>query len=115
VGEVDFDRIVSEVAPTHRNAIVFDSAGGDLPAWFCAIGFIIFPSWVEKGRPVIAGGMAAGSIPVVQKLSGAQSLVPERYLFSSVEEAAGIIRRFRTPGTYLSECERAKTVARRLL
>jgi glycosyltransferase involved in cell wall biosynthesis len=99
-------------ASPQRNSVVFDAHDDDMPLWYSKIGFILSTSDHEGSHQAVAEGMAAGCIPIIRNWNGATPLYPPRFVFSSVEEAAQLIREFRRPQFYTAVAAEAKAYAR---
>jgi len=84
----------------HRDSVVFDTHGDDMPLWFSKVGFILSTSDHEGSHQAVAEGMASGCIPVIRDWAGVTPLYPARFVFSSVEEAVERIGGFRRPQVY---------------
>jgi glycosyltransferase involved in cell wall biosynthesis len=80
----------------HRNAVVFDPHGADMPAWYSAMGFILSTSDFEGSHQAVAEGMATGCIPVIRDWDGADRIYPGRFQFRTVEQAVALIRKWHT-------------------
>jgi len=103
-----YDRLESKIGSSpHRNAVVFDPHGPDMPAWYSAVGFILSTSDFEGSHQAVAEGMAAGCIPVIRNWEGADRVYPGRFQFSSTDEALEIVNEFHTAENYsriVGEC-----------
>jgi glycosyltransferase involved in cell wall biosynthesis len=113
--EVDYYRCFSKevAASPHKQAVVFDPWGKDMPGWYSSIGFVLSTSEREGSHQVVAEGMAAGCVPVIRNWPGAELLYPERYIFSTEEEAAELVRSFGEPEAFARESRRAREEAGR--
>jgi glycosyltransferase involved in cell wall biosynthesis len=89
----------------HRNAVVFDPHGPDMPAWYSAMGFILSTSDFEGSHQAIAEGMAAGCIPIIRNWEGADRIYPGRFQFDQVEHAVSMIRHWHSPGLYMETAQ----------
>jgi len=96
----------------HRNAVIFDPHGPDMPAWYSAMGFILSTSDFEGSHQAIAEGMAAGCIPVIGKWKGADRIYPRRFAFDDVEDAVAKIRQWHEPGLYMKTVRECREYAR---
>jgi glycosyltransferase involved in cell wall biosynthesis len=74
-----------------KDSVIFEPHGDDVSEWFRKVGFILSPSEFEGSHQSVAEGMAAGSIPVIRNWDGATPLYPEKYVWSTDQEAAKII------------------------
>jgi glycosyltransferase involved in cell wall biosynthesis len=84
--EEQFDRIRS--VPDLRDAVVFDRPGGDVPAWFRKVGFILSVSDIESFHLALIEGMASRSVPIVIDRDGASSIVDDRWIVRDEFDAA---------------------------
>lgn len=96
----------------HRNAVVFDPHGNNMADWYSKIGFILSTSDHEGSHQAVAEGMAAGCIPIIRNWDGATPLYPSRFVFSTVDEAAELIRNLGEPDAYDAAVSQAKAYAR---
>jgi glycosyltransferase involved in cell wall biosynthesis len=94
------------------NSVVFDGFGSDVSDWFSKIGFILSTSDFEGSHQAVAEGMAAGAIPVIRDWTGAGLLYPERYVFSTVDQAVAAIRDRGAAERYPSEGDACRQFAR---
>jgi glycosyltransferase involved in cell wall biosynthesis len=78
---------------TAGSHIRFDGYTEEVAEWLRGIGFILSTSEHESFHVGVAEGMASGAIPVVRDWEGARNLYPEQFIYSTVPEAVGIIRR----------------------
>jgi len=101
-GEMDWYRVLQQKIESspHRNSVVFDPHGSNMPAWYSAMGFILSTSDFEGSHQAIAEGMAAGCIPVIRDWDGADRIYPGRFQFDRVEQAVSRIRHWHRPGLY---------------
>lgn len=95
----------------HRNAVVYDPQGPDMPEWYSAMGFILSTSDFEGSHQAIAEGMAAGCIPVIRNWEGADRIYPGRFQFESVEEAVEKVRGWHTPETFMDTAQACRKFA----
>lgn len=83
------------------NSVVFEG-WGDVSEWYQKINFVLSPSDFESFHLAVAEGMASKTIPVIRNWYGADMLYPDKYIFSSVDNAVEIIERIQN----LSDTER---------
>lgn len=80
----------------YRNSIIFDPHGDDIPSWFSKIGFLLSTSEHEGSHQAVAEGMASGAISVIRNWDGADQLYPKKFVFSTTDEAVGLIKKWKT-------------------
>jgi glycosyltransferase involved in cell wall biosynthesis len=95
-----------------RNSVIFDAHSDDMPTWYSKVGFILSTSDHEGSHQAVAEGMASGCVPIIRCWKGATPLYPQRFVFSSVNEAVELIRAYRTPQRYATEAAQAKKYAK---
>ncbi len=78
------------------NAIAFDGAVADMPAWYADKGVLLSTSMYESFGLNIGEAMATGAFPVVHAFPGADRIWPTECLFASIEDAVASIRAART-------------------
>ncbi|WP_052345752.1 glycosyltransferase [Paucisalibacillus sp. EB02] len=83
-----FDRI--ESASWKKN-VIFDKHGNDVEEWLKKIGFVLSTSDFESFHLAPMEGMASGSIPVVLKWPGSETIYPDEFLFNSKEDIVEFI------------------------
>jgi glycosyltransferase involved in cell wall biosynthesis len=96
----------------HRNAVVFDPQGADMPDWYAAMGFILSTSDFEGSHQAIAEGMAAGCVPLIREWEGADRIYPGRFQFGTVAEAVARVGHWRQAGRYLETAQACRDFAR---
>jgi glycosyltransferase involved in cell wall biosynthesis len=78
-------------SPLLRDAVVFDDAGPDVPAWLRRIGFILSTSDDESFHMAPAEGMASRAVPAIRHWAGAETIYDKRWIRENpVEMAASI-------------------------
>jgi hypothetical protein len=78
-------------SPLLRDAVVFDDAGPDVPAWLRRIGFVLSTSDDESFHVAPAEGMASGAVPVVRHWPGAETIYDQRWIRETPAEMAAAI------------------------
>ncbi|WP_153463369.1 glycosyltransferase family 4 protein [Sediminibacillus terrae] len=84
-----YERI--EKAPW-KDSVIFDGFGSDIPEWFTKIGFILSTSDFESFHLSPSEGMASGTYPIILNWDGSNTIYPEKYLMTSVEESVERIK-----------------------
>jgi glycosyltransferase involved in cell wall biosynthesis len=79
-------------SPLLRDAVVFDDAGPDVPAWLRRIGFVLSTSDDESFHVAPAEGMASGAVPVIRHWPGAETIYDQRWIAQTPAEMAAAIR-----------------------
>jgi glycosyltransferase involved in cell wall biosynthesis len=78
-------------SPLLRDAVVFDDAGPDVPAWLRRIGVILSTSDDESFHMAPAEGMASRAVPAIRHWPGAETIYDKRWIRENpVEMAASI-------------------------
>lgn len=109
-----FETLYSQINNSkYANSIVFDPHGNDVPLWFSKIGFLLSTSEHEGSHQSVAEGMASGAIPVIRNWEGAELLYPEKFVFSTVDEAVHLIQKCKTLDNYQKESEGVKLFAQK--
>ena len=75
-------------SPLLQDAVVFDDAGPDVPAWLRRIGFVLSTSDDESFHVAPAEGMAARAVPVIRHWPGAETIYDKRWLHETPLEMA---------------------------
>lgn len=83
-----FEAFLREAA---SEPVVWQSAGPDVAAWFRSVGTILSVSDDESFHLAPAEGMASGTLPVVWDWPGSDGIYADRWIVSSVAEAAGAV------------------------
>ncbi|SDK13735.1 glycosyltransferase family 4 protein [Sediminibacillus albus] len=78
-----YERI--EKAPW-KESVKFDGYGDDIPEWLTKIGYILSTSDFESFHMAPAEGMASGAFPIILNWDGSNTIYPNEYLLSSVNE-----------------------------
>lgn len=81
------------------DAVRFDGAVADMPAWYADKGVLLSTSLYESFGMAIGEAMAVGAFPVVHGFPGADRLWPAECLFAAIDDAVALIRSAR-PGLY---------------
>lgn len=90
-----------------EGAVQWNPHGRDVAEWFTDIGFVVSTSDDESFHMAPAEGMASGTIPVVRRWPGADTVYQERWLFDDVSAAAPEIIRHVTGEADLGEARAA--------
>jgi glycosyltransferase involved in cell wall biosynthesis len=78
-------------SPLLRDAVVFDDAGPDVPAWLRRIGFVLSTSDDESFHVSPAEGMASRAVPVIRHWAGAETIYDKRWIRETPAEMAASI------------------------
>jgi glycosyltransferase involved in cell wall biosynthesis len=78
-------------SPLLRDAVVFDDAGPDVPAWLRRIGFVLSVSDDESFHVAPAEGMASRAVPVIRHWPGAETIYDTRWIRETPEELAASV------------------------
>lgn len=78
-------------SPLLRDAVVFDDAGPDVPAFLRRIGFVLSTSDDESFHVSPAEGMASGAVPVIRHWEGAETIYDLRWIRETATEMATFI------------------------
>jgi len=78
-------------SPLLRDAVVFDDAGPDVPAWLRRIGFVLSTSDDESFHMAPAEGMASRAVPVIRHWPGAETIYDTRWIKETPAEMAASI------------------------
>ena len=78
-------------SPLLRDAVVFDDAGPDVPAWLRRIGFVLSVSDDESFHVGPAEGMASRAVPVVRHWPGAETIYDKRWIAETPADLAAAI------------------------
>jgi glycosyltransferase involved in cell wall biosynthesis len=84
-------------SPLLRDAVVFDDAGPDVPAWLRRIGFILSTSDDESFHMAPAEGMASRAVPVVRHWPGAETIYDTRWISENPAAMAASIAALSSP------------------
>lgn len=66
-----------------KNNIIFEQFGNDVPNFLSRMGYIMSTSDFEGSHQAIAEGMCAGCIPLIRNWEGAETVYPEKFIFSN--------------------------------
>jgi hypothetical protein len=78
-------------SPLLRDAVVFDDAGPDVPAWLRRIGFVLSTSDDESFHVSPAEGMASRAVPAIRHWPGAETIYDMRWIRENPAEIAASI------------------------
>jgi len=78
-------------SPLLQDAVTFDDAGPDVPAWLRRIGFVLSTSDDESFHVAPAEGMASRAVPVIRHWPGAETIYDKRWLHETPLEMAEAI------------------------
>ncbi len=92
-----------------EGATQWDPHGPDVAEWFEGVGFVLSTSDDESFHMAPAEGMASGTIPVVRRWPGADTVYRDRWLFDDVDAAAQTIVDFMSG---LHDIDEAQVAAR---
>jgi glycosyltransferase involved in cell wall biosynthesis len=96
-------------SPLLQDAVVFDDAGPDVPAWLRRIGFVLSTSDDESFHVAPAEGMASRAVPVIRHWPGAETIYDKRWLQETpLEMAEAIAASSADPGGWLATGELAR-------
>ncbi len=84
-------------SPLLRDAVVFDDAGPDVPAWLRRIGFILSVSDDESFHMAPAEGMASRAVPAIRHWPGAETIYDNRWIGENPAEMAASIAALSSP------------------
>jgi hypothetical protein len=84
-------------SPLLRNAVVFDDAGPDVPAWLRRIGFVLSVSDDESFHVAPAEGMASRAVPVIRHWPGAETIYDMRWIRPDAQQMAASIAALAAP------------------
>jgi glycosyltransferase involved in cell wall biosynthesis len=87
-------------SPLLRNAVVFDDAGPDVPAWLRRIGYVLSTSDDESFHMAPAEGMASRAVPVVRHWPGAETIYDKRWIRETPAEMAASIAELSSAGAW---------------
>jgi glycosyltransferase involved in cell wall biosynthesis len=83
-----------------RDAVVFDDAGPDVPAWLRRVGFILSVSDDESFHMAPAEGMASRAVPVIRHWPGAETIYDKRWIRENPAEMAASIAALSSPDAW---------------
>jgi glycosyltransferase involved in cell wall biosynthesis len=84
-------------SPLLRDAVIFDDAGPDVPAWLRRIGFVLSTSDDESFHVSPAEGMASRAVPVIRHWPGAETIYDQRWIRSTPREMAAAVAGLSAP------------------
>ncbi len=84
-------------SPLLRDAVVFDDAGPDVPAWLRRVGFILSVSDDESFHMAPAEGMASRAVPAIRHWPGAETIYDNRWIGENPAEMAASIAALSSP------------------
>jgi glycosyltransferase involved in cell wall biosynthesis len=84
-------------SPLLRDAVVFDDAGPDVPAWLRRIGFVLSTSDDESFHLAPAEGMASRAVPVIRHWPGAETIYDRRWIGEDPAAMAASIAALSSP------------------
>jgi glycosyltransferase involved in cell wall biosynthesis len=87
-------------SPLLRDAVVFDDAGPDVPAWLRRIGFMLSTSDDESFHMAPAEGMASRAVPVIRHWPGAETIYDTRWIRETPAEMAASIAALSSADTW---------------
>ena len=87
-------------SPLLRDAVVFDDAGPDVPAFLRRIGFVLSTSDDESFHVSPAEGMGSGAVPVIRHWEGAETIYDTRWIRETPTEMAGFIASLSDPADW---------------
>jgi glycosyltransferase involved in cell wall biosynthesis len=87
-------------SPLLRDAVVFDDAGPDVPAWLRRIGFVLSTSDDESFHLAPAEGMASRAVPVIRHWPGAETIYDPRWIRPDPQQLAALIAALSDPGDW---------------
>ncbi|MFH2005531.1 MAG: glycosyltransferase [bacterium] len=96
----------------HRNSIVFDPPGNDVPEWLQCVGFVLSPSDFESFHMAVSEGMASGGVPILWDWEGAGRIHGEERVVHDVEGAARRVEQWRKSPRLASACDEGKEYVR---
>lgn len=94
-----------------EDSFIWDPHGTDVQDWFRKIGFILSPSEFESFHMAIPEGMSSGAIPIIRNWEGADRIYPKKFIFSDIEGAVSLIRKYSDESLRSKEAQRLKDFA----
>ena len=98
-------------SPLLRDAVVFDDAGPDVPAWLRRIGFVLSTSDDESFHMAPAEGMASRAVPVIRHWPGAETIYDARWIKETPAEMAASIAALSSSSSSSDAWEAARQAA----
>ncbi|MGN7455605.1 glycosyltransferase [Paenibacillus pasadenensis] len=87
-----FDNVFNRINNAEwKENVIFEESGDDMDEWFRKIGYILSTSDFESFHLAPMEGMVSGSIPIVYKWPGAETIYPAEFLFSNSFEMENYI------------------------
>jgi|LSQX01.1.fsa_nt_gb glycosyltransferase involved in cell wall biosynthesis len=96
-----------------EDSFIWDPHGTDVQDWFRKIGFILSPSEFESFHMAIPEGMSSGAIPIIRNWEGADRIYPKKFIFSDIEGAVSLIKKYNDDSLRSKEAQRLKDFAAR--
>jgi glycosyltransferase involved in cell wall biosynthesis len=87
-------------SPLLQNAVIFDDAGPDVPAWLRRIGFVLSTSDDESFHVSPAEGMGSRAVPVIRHWEGAETIYDTRWIQETPQEMASFIASLSDPAEW---------------
>jgi len=94
-------------SPLLQNAVVFDDAGPDVPAWLRRVGFVLSTSDDESFHVAPAEGMASRAVPVIRHWPGAETIYDKRWIRETTAEMASLVASLADPAQWRDAGEAA--------
>lgn len=94
-------------SPLLQNAVVFDDAGPDVPAWLRRVGFVLSTSDDESFHVGPAEGMGSRAVPVIRHWPGAETIYDKRWIRETPQEMAGFVASLSDPADWRAAGEAA--------
>ncbi|HEX6448555.1 MAG TPA: glycosyltransferase family 1 protein [Trebonia sp.] len=94
-------------SPLLQNAVVFDDAGPDVPAWLRRVGFVLSTSDDESFHVAPAEGMASCAVPVIRHWPGAETIYDKRWIRETPAEMASLVASLADPAQWRDAGEAA--------
>jgi glycosyltransferase involved in cell wall biosynthesis len=89
-------------SPLLRDAVIFDDAGPDVPAWLRRIGFMLSVSDDESFHMAPAEAMASRAVPVIRHWPGAETIYDRRWIRPTTLEVAQAVAELSAPDDWES-------------
>jgi glycosyltransferase involved in cell wall biosynthesis len=87
-------------SPLLQNAVVFDDAGPDVPAWLRRVGFVLSTSDDESFHVAPAEGMASRAVPVIRHWPGAETIYDKQWIRETPADMAGLVASLADPAEW---------------
>jgi glycosyltransferase involved in cell wall biosynthesis len=94
-------------SPLLQNAVVFDDAGPDVPAWLRRVGFVLSTSDDESFHVGPAEGMGSRAVPVIRHWPGAETIYDKRWIRETPQEMAAFVASLSDPADWRAAGEAA--------